>query len=90
MLRARVDEGLERRFRELAMKRFGYMKDSISRAAEEAILNWISMVEGEDLEFEGYPVEVIDGILSDVKIDSVELQHKVKDIWLLRVVKNCI
>lgn len=90
MLRAGIDEGLERRFRELAMKRFGYMKDSISRAAEEAILNWISMVEGEDLEFEGDPVEVIDGILSDVKIDSVELQHKVKDIWLLRVVKNCI
>ena len=90
MLRAGMAEGLERRFRELAMKRFGYMKDSISRAAEEAILNWISMVEGEDVEFEGDPVEVIDGILSDVKIDSVELQHKVKDIWLLRVVKNCI
>ncbi len=32
-----LDEQLERKFRELAMKKFGYSKGSMRRAAEKAI-----------------------------------------------------
>jgi len=46
------------------------------------------MVEKEEVNFEGDPIAAIDGILSDIDIDSVELQHKIKDMWILRVVKN--
>ena len=53
MIRANVDEGLEKKFRELARKRFGYGKGSLSRAVKEAILMWISMVEKEEIEFRG-------------------------------------
>jgi hypothetical protein len=41
VIKAKIDSRLELRFRELAMRRFGYSKGAISRAVEEAILRWI-------------------------------------------------
>jgi uncharacterized protein YggL (DUF469 family) len=87
-LRIHIDQNLERKFREAAMRRFGYGKGALSKAAEEAILKWISTVESESLSFEGDPVEAIDGLLSDIDIDSVELQHETTKIWALKVLKN--
>lgn len=88
MIRAKIDEKLELRFRELAMRRFGYAKGALSKAIEEAILRWLSFVENEDIVFEGDPVEAIEGILSDIDIDSVKLQHMAKDIWASKVLNN--
>lgn len=88
MIRAKINERLERRFRELAMKRFGYGKGALTKAVEEAILNWISSVEKEEVSFEGDPVEAIDGLLSDININSVQLQHIIKKIWVNRTIKN--
>ncbi len=85
MIRAEIDSRLELRFRELAMRRFGYGKGALTKAVEEAILKWISSVEEEAIVFEGDPIEAIDGILSDIDIDSVELQHRIKDIWVSKV-----
>jgi hypothetical protein len=45
------------------------------------------MLEEEETSFEGDPVEAIDGLLSDVKIDSVELQHEIQKTWIFRVLK---
>ncbi|MFQ6087013.1 MAG: hypothetical protein ACE5OV_03225 [Candidatus Bathyarchaeia archaeon] len=87
-LRVQINRKLELKFRELAMKRFGYAKGSLSKAAEEAIIKWISMIENEDLSFEGDPVEAIDGLLSDIDIDSVELQHEAKKVWAQKVLKD--
>jgi len=70
------------------MRRFGYGKGALSKAAEEAIMKWVSTSENENLRFEGDPVEAIDGLLSDIDIDSVELQHEIKGIWALKVLKN--
>jgi len=83
-----VDEKLELRFRELAMKRFKYSKGALSRALEEAIMKWISDVESEELTFEGDPVEAIDGLLADVDVDSVELQHRIRDLWVLKAIED--
>ena len=88
MIRAKIDERLERKFRELAMKRFGYGKGALSKAVEEAILKWVSLVGRKEVVFEGDPVEAIDGLLSDVNIDSVKLQHKIKEIWMGKVAEN--
>lgn len=88
MIRAKIDEGLELRFRELAMRRFGYGKGALTRAVEDAILKWISSVEREELAFEGDPVEAIDGIISDVDVDSVVLQHRIRDAWASRVLED--
>ena len=88
MIRAKIDEKLELKFRELAMRRFGYTKGALSKAIEEAILRWIAFAENEELSFEGDPIEAIDGILSDIDIDSVELQHMTKDIWASKVFRR--
>jgi len=87
-LRVQINQKLERKFREAAMRKFGYGKGALSRAAEEAIMKWISTTEEENLSFEGDPVEAIDGLLSDIDIDSVELQHEARKIWALEVLKN--
>jgi len=87
-LRVQINRKLERKFRELAMKRFGYAKGALSRAAEEAIIKWISMIENESLNFEGDPVEAIDGLLSDIDIHSVELQHEARKIWAQKALTN--
>ncbi len=87
LLKVQIDEEIERRFRELAMRRFGFGKGSLSEAAKEAFLMWISTFE-QALGFSKDPVEAIDGLLADVKIDSVELQHEAKKLWTLMVVKN--
>ena len=57
VIRAKINESLEWRFRELAMKKFGYSKGALKKAAEEAILKWISTVELEEIKFEEDPVE---------------------------------
>ncbi len=87
-LRIKLNKELERKFRENAMKRFGYGKGALSRAAEEAILKWISTIKNEDLNFDRDPVEAIDGLLSDIDIDSVELQHQAQKFWAHKVLKN--
>ena len=88
VLRARIDSRLEMRFRELAMRRFGYGKGALTRAIEEAIIRWISQVAREEVRFEGDPVEAIDGIISDVDVDSVELQHRIRSAWLSEVLRD--
>lgn len=85
-LRVKINQNLERKFRETAMKKFGYGKGALSKAAEEALLKWISTVESET--FEGDPVEAIDGLLSDINMDSVTLQHEAKKFWASKVLEN--
>jgi hypothetical protein len=79
-LRVQINKKLEQKFRETAMKRFGYAKGALSKAAEEAILNWISTIENEN--FEGNPVKAIEGLLKDVDMDSVTLQHETPKLWV--------
>ncbi len=86
-LRVQIDPKLERKFREKAMKKFGYGKGALSKAAEEAILNWISG-EQETPIFEGDPVKAIMGLLKDIDIGSVELQHETQKIWAKKVLKH--
>lgn len=87
-IRFQVKEELEKRFREAAMKRFGFGKGSLSHAAEEAIEKWLTSIAVEDVKFEGDPVEAIDGLLANVKVDSVELQHLARKLWMEEVLSN--
>ncbi len=41
-IRGNVSDQAEARFRELAMKKFGYHKGSISKALDEAVKNWVN------------------------------------------------
>ena len=42
-IRGVVANSSEEKFRQLAMKKFGYGKGSLSKALEEALDNWIKM-----------------------------------------------
>jgi len=77
-----ISDDVERRFREVAMKLYGYRKGSLSVASEKAISAWLSQV-SEVLEIAESiedPVEAIYGILSHVKRTGVELQHEAGEI----------
>lgn len=77
-----IPDELERRFREAAMKLFGYGKGSLSVASEKAFSAWLSEV-SEVLDFAESvkdPVEAIYGMLSGVKKTGVELQHEAREI----------
>jgi len=86
-LRLQVRDDLERRFREMAMKRFGFEKGALTRAAEQAFERWLSSAK-EDVQFEGDPLKAIDGILGEMKVNSVELQHSVRRAWSSKVARN--
>lgn len=81
-LRINVDEELENRFREAAMRKFGFTKGALTQAAEEALRLWLASTSRR--KFEGDPVDAIDGILSDIKMDSVKLQHLATKLWSKR------
>lgn len=87
-LRVQINAKLEQRFREAAMKRFGYGKGALSKAAEEAILKWLSNTEKEPAPFEGDPVKAIEGLLKDVDVDSVTLQHETQKLWAKKVLTH--
>jgi len=86
-LRLQVRDDLEKRFRETAMRRFGFGKGALTRAAEQAFERWLSTAK-ENVRFEGDPVRAIDGILGDMKLSSVELQHSVRRSWASKVSRN--
>lgn len=85
-LRIQLPDELEKLFRKMAMIHYGYGRGSLSRAAEEAIRRWVAFqLQAEKKEFEGDPVKAIEGLLADVHVDSVELQHLAGKIWVRKV-----
>jgi hypothetical protein len=86
-MKVEISEETERRFRQAAMKRFGYRKGALSAAAEEAFRKWVRSVE-EVPEFRGDPVEAIEGLVADVDMDSVELQHLIPKLWAEMIEKE--
>ena len=88
MIRANIDRKLELKFREYSMRKFGYSKGALTRAIEEAILKWMSEVEFDEAEFSGDPVEAIDGLLGDIDVESVDLQHMARKLWAGKVLRS--
>jgi len=83
-LRVELDRELEKKFRELAMRRYGYSKGAIKKATEIAIKKWTKEETFErptkDIKD---PFKLIEGGLSHLrgKVTSVELQHEAMKIW---------
>lgn len=91
-IKVQLSEETERRFRETAMKRFGYGKGALSMAAERALSQWAGKEENLDrlLEEIGDPVEAIEGMLSHIKKDAVSLQHEGSHIRAERALSYAI
>ncbi len=82
VLKVEFDKKVEQRFRELAMRRYGYAKGALKKASEEAITMWIKQ-ENRQLPKVRNPFKLIEGIMGNLqgKYNSVELQHEATKIW---------
>ena len=82
VLKIEFDEKFEKKFRELAMRKYGFYRGSIKKAGKEAIDSWIKSEE--KLPSVKDPIKLIEGILISErgKKTSVELQHEASKLWL--------
>jgi hypothetical protein len=82
-LKINIPEELDKRFREIAMKKYGYTKGALSLAAEGALKKWTDdqtireKVKDIAKKTTKDAVDEIEGLLAHVKgKTSVELQHE--------------
>ena len=80
-MRIYLPEDLERKFRKASMENFGYSRGSFSKAAEQAVRDWVRTREvSTHVQVPSEPVKVLRGLLRHVKKGSVQLQHKSVEI----------
>lgn len=79
-LKVSLDEGLLKAFKERAYRVFGFKKGSLKEAVELAIRDFIDRVDLILTEEEG--IRRIRGLLKDLNVTSVELQHKALELWV--------
>ena len=89
-IKVQLSEETEKRFRQAAMRRFGYGKGALSLAAERALSDWARRERetARILTSIGDPVSAIEGLLSHVKKGSVELQHEAGKIRARRALRH--
>jgi hypothetical protein len=77
-----VRDEVEKKFRQLAMMVYGYGRGSLSKAAEEAFIQWTAQYETllKEISIPDDPVGAIRGMLAEVKKTGVELQHEARRI----------
>lgn len=81
-----VRDEVEEKFRRLAMMVYGYGRGSLSKAAEEAFLQWVMKYEAmlEEINVPDDPVSSIKGLLAGINKSGVELQHEARRIRPVR------
>ncbi len=84
-LKFELEKGLEHKFRETAMRKYGYQKGSLQKATKEALSNWL-MQQSTEIPKAEHPFKLIRGILRHLKgkKTSVQLQHEAKELWVKR------
>lgn len=82
VLKFELEKELEQKFRETAMKKYGFAKGSLQKASKEALSDWVHQQPSEIPKVED-PFKLVRGILKHLKgkKTSVQLQHEVKDLW---------
>ena len=82
VLKVDLEKELEYKFREAAMKKFGYSKGSIQKASREALSSWV-MQQSTKIPKVDDPFKLVEGMLSHLrgKTTSVELQHEATKLW---------
>ena len=82
VLKVELEKELEHKFRETAMKKFGYSKGSIKKASREALSSWIMQQPAKIPKVED-PFKLARGALKHLKgkTTSVQLQHEASKLW---------
>lgn len=83
VLKLEFEKEFENKFRELAMKKYGFAKGSLKKASTEAIKKWVKE-ESDQLPKVKDPFKLVEGIFSHLKgkYTSVELQHEAIKLWI--------
>ena len=83
VLKLEFEKELENKFRELAMRKYGFSKGALTKASQEAIKKWIREESGQLPKVKD-PIKLIEGVLSHLKgkYTSVELQHEASKLWI--------
>jgi hypothetical protein len=79
-----IDDRVEEDFRRAAMRRFGYGKGALSKAAETALADWAKDENEPAGDLAADPVSAIEGLLKRTRKTSVELQHDAARIRVKR------
>ncbi len=84
VLKLVLDKKLEEKFREKAMRKYGFGKGSLKEAGEIAIEHWVKEEKEEKLPRVKDPIKLIEGKLSHLKgkYTSVELRHEASKLWV--------
>ncbi len=77
-VKVKLSDETEAAFRKSAMETFGYSKGSLSKAAEQAIKEWVAARPKTNEVPESLGKLI--GVLKHVKKSSVELQHEIGEI----------
>ena len=82
VLKFELEEKLEHKFREAAMKRYGFAKGSLQKASKEALSNWVTQ-QSSIVPKVKEPFELVEGVLGHLrgKKTSVQLQHEATKLW---------
>ena len=78
-----LEKELEHKFREVAMRKYGYARGSLQKATKEALSNWV-MQQSTKVPIVDNPFKLVEGILGYLKgkKTSVQLQHEAKKLWI--------
>lgn len=82
VLKVELEKELENKFREVAMRKYGYTKGSLQKATREALVGWMSQQPTRVPKVKD-PFKLVRGMLKDLKgkTTSVELQHEAVKLW---------
>ena len=82
VLKLELEKEIEHKFREAAMRKYGYMRGSLQKATKEALSNWI-IQQSTKIPKVDDPFKLVRGMLSHLKgkKTSVQLQHEAAKLW---------
>ena len=83
VLKVELEKDLEHKFRETAMRKYGYAKGSLKKASREALSSWVNQQSSKVPKVED-PFKIARGVLKHLKgkKTSVQLQHEASKLWM--------
>ncbi|MBI5066218.1 hypothetical protein HZA97_08335 [Candidatus Woesearchaeota archaeon] len=83
VLKLKLEKEFEQRFREMAMRKYGFSRGAIKKASTDAVKNWMKeQYKPESTNFDDL-LNSLRGVMKHLKgkYTSVELQHETAKLW---------